>query len=169
MSQFKTLLSNMGFGFISAESLNLQLASSLEDALKKDHKSALVTSDNEVSINFDTPITSTEDLFRNDFMVIRCVLESWCLSVTSELLKEINKDISDNPVYISLNGGLYDAYLTFENTDDYLVELQTLGFGKVSKIYDTLTDWLKTVDFINGGSDFYDEVTIIKNDKFNDD
>lgn len=168
MSEFKTLLTNMGFGFLQAESLNFQLVSSLEEVLKKDYKSALVDSTNLVSVNFDKPITSTEDFFNNEFMVARCILESWCLSVTSELLEEINEGVTDNAVYISLVGGMYDAYLSFENVDNYLEEVKTLSFGKVSKIYDALNDWLKTVDFISGGSDLYDEVTKIKQVKFDD-
>lgn len=168
MSEFKSLLTKSGFLFFHASSINFKLHAFLEEALLEDGKPVLINHENKVSVNFDTPITSTDDLFASEFVVAHALLESWCLSVTSDLVNELNKYVEENLISIEVQGRLGDACLVFEGVNDYIEEVRGLDFAKVSKINDCLVDWIETVDFIHDGSELYDTIAQIYQNKLND-
>lgn len=123
----------------------------LKEALSKDDKTPLVAYNHDVVVPLPHNLHDTDSLFQNENHFLHALIESWCLSVTSPLLTELNCYApTSNELTAYFDGYLNSAQLYFENTDDFV---NSLDSDDVESVQAILSEWSNTVEMFGNAAE----------------
>lgn len=129
----------------------------LKEALSKDDKIPLVGYEHDVAVPLPQDLYDTNSLFQNENHFLHALIESWCLSVTSPLLTELNCYApTSNELTIYFDGYLDSAQLYLENADDFV---HSLDSDDVESVQAILSEWSHTIEVFGNAEELKDALT----------
>ncbi|MGO3120125.1 MAG: hypothetical protein ACTIJH_06370 [Moraxellaceae bacterium] len=129
----------------------------LKEALNKDNKIPLVFYEHDVAAPLPQDLYDTNSLFQNENHFLHALIESWCLSVTSPMLAELNCYADNgNELTAYFDGEFYSGCVYFENTD---VFINSLGSDDVDSVHAILSEWSHTVEMFGNAKELTEALT----------
>lgn len=146
-------LLNLSNGIIFRQRSNYELFNTLKTALEEDGHAFVVRK--EVDVLFPTALTGSSDLYSQEGLVLRSLIESWAQSVLAPMLERLNVySMADEQLAIDMEGYLYDASLCFNC--DLEAFVNQIDSSHLPAFKEVMEDWENTLNVITNSSELTD-------------